>query len=183
MSCIADITDVRYDTRLKCQVKLIFIPLCGVFLWPATLFELPPPSLALSPTPSAATPAAAKDLPLLPPLLFLLDLPPPPPPPIPEIPIPPPFSPDFPLLFLLPLLLLLLPLTKAAMPAANGAEAEVPPSQLQLSSSRPPLPEAHMKMLPLPARPFVTPSMKAREANSPGPSTVLPSSSGPQEAL
>ena len=57
------------------------------------------------------------------------------------------------------------------------------PSQLQLSWSRPPLPLAHTKMLPFPCRPLATPLMKARLARLPGPSTVLPSSSGPQEAL
>ena len=57
------------------------------------------------------------------------------------------------------------------------------PSQLQLSWSRPPLPLAHTKMLPRPLRPLATPWMKALEARLPGPSTVLPSSSGPHEAL
>lgn len=83
------------------------------------------------------------------------------------------------------------------------------PSQLQLSWSLPPFPEAHIKMLPFPLRPFVTPSINARVANSPvarilianiffvrhakqvfnwteclpGPSTVFPSSSGPHDAL
>ena len=44
----------------------------------------------------------------------------------------------------------------------------------------PPLPEAQTKMLPLPLRPVETPCTKARAASRPGPSTVLPSSSGPQ---
>ena len=57
------------------------------------------------------------------------------------------------------------------------------PSQLQLSWSRPPFPLAHTKMLPFPFLPFATPLMKALLARLPGPSTVLPSSSGPQEAL
>ena len=56
------------------------------------------------------------------------------------------------------------------------------PSQLQLSWSRPPLPLAHTKMLPLPPRPAATPWIKALLASWPGPSTILPSSSGPQEA-
>ena len=54
------------------------------------------------------------------------------------------------------------------------------PSQLQLSKSLPPLPLAQTKMLPFPARPLATPWRKARVARRPGPSTVRPSSSGPQ---
>ena len=52
--------------------------------------------------------------------------------------------------------------------------------QLYTLSHLPPLPEAQTKMLPLPLRPVETPCTKARAASRPGPSTVLPSSSGPQ---
>lgn len=54
------------------------------------------------------------------------------------------------------------------------------PSQLQLSWSLPPLPDAQTKMDPFPSLPWVMPWMNARVARRPGPSTVLPSSSGPQ---
>lgn len=54
--------------------------------------------------------------------------------------------------------------------------------KFQFHLPRPPLPEANTNMDPSPLRPLVTPSMKARVASSPGPSTVLPLSSGPQLA-
>ena len=56
------------------------------------------------------------------------------------------------------------------------------PSQLQLSVFRPPFPEAHTNMEPLPPRPSLIPLVNAFLARGPGPSTVFPSSSGPQEA-
>ncbi|RMZ95835.1 hypothetical protein BpHYR1_001664 [Brachionus plicatilis] len=68
------------------------------------------------------------------------------------------------------------------MPAPIGADAEVPVWRL-LSSSLPPLPAAHTYTVPFPARPYLIPFLKALRLSTPGPSTVLPSSNGPQEAL
>ena len=56
------------------------------------------------------------------------------------------------------------------------------PSQLQLSWYLPPFPEAQTNIFPFPFLPFVAPVKNASIASRAGPSTVRPSSSGPQLA-